>query len=340
MVNYPAQIDDSISLPAAIDNQTPVAGVVFNRLRDAILAIEGELGTKPSGVNSTVKARLDSLENIVNSIHVISLAQDLGGTLTAPLVIGLQGRPLSDVAPNAGQVLGWDGIAWVPSNVSGGGAIIFAGDLSGGPFSETVTGLLNRPLSTTAPAIGQTLIWDGAQWTASTNFQGQNIDTTGSLLAGPTVVSTLTTGLETLSGKFIVNGIPTVATLSDPGQGIIYFDSSINRFVASESGGAYALLGSSGTSFPFSPTHTVNPPYTALSTDYLIAVNGGGTITLLASPTAATTFIVKDLNGTAGSSNITINGNGNNIDGASTYVISANYESITIAYTGTEWSII
>jgi hypothetical protein len=120
MVNYPAQIDTSVTLPTAQDNATPVAGAVVNRLRDAILAIERELGVKPSAIYATVRARIDNIETIVTNLQIIELDQDLGGTLEAPLVIGLQGLPISDVAPITGDALVWNGLAWAPAQVAAG----------------------------------------------------------------------------------------------------------------------------------------------------------------------------------------------------------------------------
>jgi hypothetical protein len=117
MVKYPAQIDNSVSLPSAIDNFTPVTGDAVNRLRDAILAIETELGVKPSGVYTSVRNRLDTIENLFN-LDIVALNGDLGGTTQNPLVIGLQGRPIDSIEPNSGQVLTWNGIAWRPSNVA------------------------------------------------------------------------------------------------------------------------------------------------------------------------------------------------------------------------------
>lgn len=59
---YPGQLDDSSSLPASTDNVTPVKAEVVNRLRDAILAIEAELGIDPSREYGTVRARLDAMD--------------------------------------------------------------------------------------------------------------------------------------------------------------------------------------------------------------------------------------------------------------------------------------
>lgn len=121
MPKYPAQIDTTQSLPTAIDNLTPVQGSIFNKLRDAVLSIEAELGVKPSGSYTTVRARLDALETIIGNLKIIELDRDLGGTLEDPLVIGIQGRPVSDVPPQLNEVLAWNGIAWVPAPQSGTG---------------------------------------------------------------------------------------------------------------------------------------------------------------------------------------------------------------------------
>lgn len=59
---YPDQIDSSTELPKTTDNITPVNAEVVNRLRDAILMIESELGIQPSSTYGTVRARLDAME--------------------------------------------------------------------------------------------------------------------------------------------------------------------------------------------------------------------------------------------------------------------------------------
>jgi len=116
MPKYPGQIDDNTSLPTAIDNVTPVKGSLFNRLRDATIAIEAELGTKPSSVYGSVKSRLDNLENNINNINAVQLNNDLGGTVNHPLVIGIQGNPITTDPPSFLQNLTWNGIAWAPQS--------------------------------------------------------------------------------------------------------------------------------------------------------------------------------------------------------------------------------
>lgn len=135
MIKYPGQIDDSQSLPPALNTIAPVAGSVFNQLRAAVLALENELGTKPSGIYSSVKGRVEYLENIVGNLDIIELKGDLGGSLDNPKVIKLQGQPVSNVQPTFGDLLFWDGVTWKPAKISN-----------------------VLPAATEA---GQVLIWDG-----------------------------------------------------------------------------------------------------------------------------------------------------------------------------------
>lgn len=140
-VKYPAQIDDTASLPIALNNSTPASGFAFNRLRDAVITIEKELGTNPSGIYNTVKSRFDYLENIIGNLKIIELKHDLGGSLNLPKVIGLQGNPISNAAPNFQDLLFWNGAAWEPQPIN-----------------------LVLP---TATAPGQVIVWDGYQFIAS-----------------------------------------------------------------------------------------------------------------------------------------------------------------------------
>lgn len=117
MTKYPAQIDTIVTLPHVTDNSTPVQGETVNRLRDAIVAIEAELGIKPSGTFTTVRARLDDMDARITAIQINDLGGDLSGTLDDALVVGLQGRPLADNAPTVNQVIAWSGIAWVPQTL-------------------------------------------------------------------------------------------------------------------------------------------------------------------------------------------------------------------------------
>ncbi len=78
---YPNNIDSSDQLPIAVDNVTPVRGEVVNRHREAILAIESELGIQPSGTYTTVRARLDALELGFGGLESSFATLTLAGTL-------------------------------------------------------------------------------------------------------------------------------------------------------------------------------------------------------------------------------------------------------------------
>tara|TARA_Y100000310_G_scaffold303070_1_gene341054 strand:+ start:117 stop:926 length:810 start_codon:yes stop_codon:yes gene_type:complete len=69
---YPNELDDSTTLPPSTDLITPVKAEVVNRLRDAVLAVEMELGAQTSGAFGTVKARLDAMQ-----AQLTTVAQDL-----------------------------------------------------------------------------------------------------------------------------------------------------------------------------------------------------------------------------------------------------------------------
>ena len=124
---------------------------------------------------------------------------DLTGTANSVTVTGLGGRRLGSLAPLDGQFLKWNGTTqqWEPTTLAGAlsvfgrtGAITaqvgdytFAqiagsvgtsqlpaagGDLSGTLSGAAVVKIQSRPVSATAPATGQFLGWDGAQWAPQT----------------------------------------------------------------------------------------------------------------------------------------------------------------------------
>lgn len=57
-------------------------------------------------------------------------------------------------------------------------------------------------------------------------------------------------------------------------------------------------------------------------------------------PATGKQVIIKDNVGSAGTNNITVTPNVGNIDGSASFIMNANYASITIVYNGTEWSIL
>lgn len=110
----------------------------------------------------------------------------------------------------------------------------------------------------------------------------------------------------------------------------------------------YALVAKLGI---FTPVRTITAAgtVTMLATDGVLLVNkptGSATpITLEASPVTGATHIVKDGKGDAATNPITITPASGTIDGASSFVINTAPSngvrpSVTIVYTGAEWSLV
>ncbi len=79
----------------------------------------------------------------------------------------VQGAAAPSVAGNANTVLSTDGVSLMWKTLGG--------DITGPPTAMTVGGLLGRRLNATAPATGQVLAWDGAQWSAETLAGGGSV---------------------------------------------------------------------------------------------------------------------------------------------------------------------
>jgi hypothetical protein len=91
-------------------------------------------------------------------------------------------------------------------------------------------------------------------------------------------------------------------------------------------------------------TKTAN--YTIASgQDYIVLVDtvtaaGAKTMTFPSSPSNGECYIIKDSTGSANTYNITVAGNGKNIDGAANYVINNGYGSAQFIYNGSQWNVL
>lgn len=331
MPTYPAQIDSTLTLPPAVDNFTPVQGSVFNVLRNAVIAIENELGIKPSGIYSTARARLDNLENIIGNLQIIELEQDLGGTIASPLVIGIQGRPVSNIGPLTNQVLTWNGIAWIPAsstlpvfgqtfgqyltwNGNSWSGVTLSGDVaeSNSTLGQiTVTGLQGRALSNTAPSTGQFLGWNGTTWLPS-NAYYVDVKTLGAKGDGITNDSNaIQTALNNLSGTgfalWFSPGTYLISnTITIPSNTIIW--GSPSAILLGNISGTYPLTGSilrTGLSGAAAASTTINATATIGATTFTVAsgagiVAGGFIYVADAHATTArrTLYLVESVSGT------------------------------------------
>ena len=91
------------------------------------------------------------------------------------------------------------------------------GDISGAPGSISVTKILNRPLSSTAPQTGQALIWDGTNWVpqfASTSSSTVAIKS-GTTTVSNTGVANFIAGTGILTSLTPVNGEAVIQQSAD-----------------------------------------------------------------------------------------------------------------------------
>ncbi len=91
-------------------------------------------------------------------------AGDLSGTYPSPMVARLQGTAVASTAPTSGQVLTYDGTSWAPAAAPTGTSGTAGGDLSGTYPNPAVARLQGTAVSSTAPASGQVLTYDGTNW--------------------------------------------------------------------------------------------------------------------------------------------------------------------------------
>lgn len=80
----------------------------------------------------------------------------------------------------------------------------------------------------------------------------------------------------------------------------------------------------------------------AAGVDLVLCSTSAGAVgvTLPATPSTGQKVDIKDSTGNSPTNNITINGNGKNIDGQATFLINVSYGSVTLMYNGAEWSIV
>jgi hypothetical protein len=158
----------------------------------------------------------------------LTLTQDLGGSSTAPVVVGIQTVPVLSTTPTTGQALIYNGSAYAPSDVVG---------------SSDAVSIRGKSVSSTAPSNGQILVFVSGSnsWvptsTPSANaitIQGVAVDTTtptnGQALVfnsgANKYVPTDVTGGGGSGDATSIQSIPVDATTPTNGQALIYDSSS------------------------------------------------------------------------------------------------------------------
>jgi hypothetical protein len=185
--------------------------------------------TQSPGNNSTSLATTSFVQTAMANATVadadattkgkIQLAGDLGGTAAAPTIAKLQGATLSSSSPTSGQVLKYNGTAWVPDAVvmaeaqtlslsgttvtlsgtnssvtlpavgdatsTATGKVQLGGDLGGVATAPSVVRIQGVPVSSTTPTTGQVLKFDGTSYVPNSSIlaETQVLSLAGSTLS-------------------------------------------------------------------------------------------------------------------------------------------------------------
>ena len=351
---YPAYIDTAGlrgTLPDVSDLATTINGATINRVRDAVIAIETQLGVKPAGIYATVRARLDVIENNLNIITGNFGSQNIvttGGIMAGPAIFGSINTSLftlggiqifngisAPAVSDTGQAIVYYDSSTNKLKVSeNGGAYadllasvdsVAGGDLSSTYPNPTVAKIRGNTVATQSLGSGQdgyVLTWD--------NFDGywkaQHI-TSGSVSLGGDVTGAATSNTVTALQH---NAVAIQALGTNQDGYTLAWDNTDAYWVARPMSHVKANITNKITN------------YTILSSDYVVSVGTLSTpitLNLPSAPTNGDTYIIKDANGSAATNNITINGNGHNLDGFATFVLTTNYENITVIYNGSTWMV-
>lgn len=158
---------------------------------------------------TTVQDAIDKLTIIVTppviadattvSKGIIQLSGDLAGTATSVLVTKLQGKPISTLPPNSGDVLTWDGISssWIPSPAIN--AFSAGGDLAGTNALQQVVGLTGTSGSTRVSS-------NALSWVAGSIPTITQLNTSLNHGADFTIKAQTSTGSSKNGGDVVITG--------------------------------------------------------------------------------------------------------------------------------------
>ena len=233
-------------------------------------------------------------------------------------------------------------------------------------ISGGTTGLTTSGAASTLDLTGVLVLANGgtnANLTASNGGIFYSSATAGAILAGTATAHQLllsgasTTPLWSTSTYPTTNAVNTLlyassanvmAALATSNDGVLITDNTgVPSWLANSGTAGFVLTANAGAppSWQIATAHTsttlvTTTPYTVLTTDDIILVDtvtiaGPSSVVLIANPTDdGQVWTVKDWSGSAGANQITVTvaGAANTIDGAASFVLNNNYESVGFAF--------
>lgn len=180
-------------------------------------------------------------------------------------------------------------------------------------------------------------IWQSGAWTIGRATSNDTSAEAQAGLTGPLLNLTQTTGgsLTTVANQALLYNVAGTVTLQgNTGHNFITGTTSVASTNTSK------FITSLGRRVRTTVTTTSLTMVDGYDVIVIGTLSAPITITLPSGPTAGDTYIIKDQGGGSATNNITVSGNGNNIDGAASYTINTNYQSITVIFANGTWSII
>jgi hypothetical protein len=223
--------------------------------------------------------------------------------------------------------------------------------VEGGTGAQTLTGVLtgNGTSAVTANAVSQyTTLVAGASnavsGVAPSATAGIPLVSNGSS-ANPSYTTAVVAGGGTGATTFTAYALVTAGTTStNPFQNVVGVGSA-GQVLTSAGASALPVWSNGASVLTVTPVnHSTGAPYVVLAADQFISADvtaGVIQINLPNAPTTGRVITIKDVVGLSASSNITLTtvGGAVNIDGATSFVMNTAYQSVTVLFNGSTYSL-